>query len=177
MSATMARQAGHVQVEQSDMCLALNMSNKAKGGLLHAVMELMQYLITKSRTEVRDEKSWGVKFPEHTKVMAAIDRHVAMLCQNQMDGCLSCPNGCIMNPLIRWRHRGIGVPAPNQHTHLTPELTPPRPETPILPGTTFTPAGNNTGAQRSEIVNLPVGYVYSHPSHSCANFSSLDSSA
>ena len=34
----MARQGGQVQLEQSDMCLALNMDKMAKGGFLRAAM-------------------------------------------------------------------------------------------------------------------------------------------
>ena len=37
MSATMARQGGRVQLEQSDMCLALSVANMAKEGFLRAV--------------------------------------------------------------------------------------------------------------------------------------------
>ena len=39
MSATMARQGGRVQLEQSDMCLALNMTKMAKEGFLRAAIE------------------------------------------------------------------------------------------------------------------------------------------
>jgi len=36
MSGTMARQGGRVQLEQSDMCLALNMAKIPKGGFSRA---------------------------------------------------------------------------------------------------------------------------------------------
>jgi hypothetical protein len=52
MSATMARQGGRVQLEHSDMCLALNMAKMANGGLLRAAAEEMRYLIKKPRAEV-----------------------------------------------------------------------------------------------------------------------------
>jgi len=39
MSATMARQGGWVQLEQSDMRLALNMAKMGKEGLLRAAIE------------------------------------------------------------------------------------------------------------------------------------------
>jgi hypothetical protein len=52
MSATMARQGGRVQLEQTDMRLALNMAKMAKGGFSHAAVEETQYLIKKPRTEV-----------------------------------------------------------------------------------------------------------------------------
>jgi hypothetical protein len=52
MSATMARQGGQVQLEQSNMHHALNMAKMAKGGFSHTAIEEMQQLIKKSRTEV-----------------------------------------------------------------------------------------------------------------------------
>ena len=39
MSATMARQRGRVQLEQSGMCLAWNMAKMAKGGFSRAAVE------------------------------------------------------------------------------------------------------------------------------------------
>jgi len=56
MSATMARQGGLVQLEQSDMRLALNMAKMAKGGFSQAAVKEMQQLIKKPRAEVREEK-------------------------------------------------------------------------------------------------------------------------
>jgi len=52
MSATMARQGGRVQLEQSNMCLAFNMAKMADGGFLRAAIEETQYLIQKPRAEV-----------------------------------------------------------------------------------------------------------------------------
>jgi len=51
MSATMVRQGGRVQLEQSNMRLALNMANMAKGGISRASVEETQYLIQKPRAE------------------------------------------------------------------------------------------------------------------------------
>jgi len=56
MSATFARQGGQVQLEQSDMCLALNIATRAKGGFLRATIEKTQQLIKKPRADVREEK-------------------------------------------------------------------------------------------------------------------------
>jgi hypothetical protein len=98
MSATMARQRGRVQLEQSDMRLALNMGKMAKGGFLRDVIEETQYLIDKPRAEVREVKKRGVEFPGHEKVKAAMERHPAMIPQNQSDGCLPCQNGTARNP-------------------------------------------------------------------------------
>ena len=76
MSATMARQGGWVQLEQSDMHLALNMAKMAKGGFSTGAIEEMQYLIKFPCATVRDEKWWGVEFPRHRMVKAAIERHL-----------------------------------------------------------------------------------------------------
>ena len=93
MSATMARQGGQVQLEQSDMRLALNMANIAKGGFSRAAIEEMQQLIKKPRAEVREEKKRSVEFPGHNNVKAAIERHPAKVRENQTDGCIPCQNG------------------------------------------------------------------------------------
>jgi hypothetical protein len=52
MSATWARQGGRVQLEQSDMRLALNMAKMAKEGFLRTAIEEMKYLIRTPRSEV-----------------------------------------------------------------------------------------------------------------------------
>jgi len=65
MSATMARQGGRVQLEQSDIRLALNMAKMAKEAFWRAAIEEMKYLIMKPRAEVREEKKRGVEFPGH----------------------------------------------------------------------------------------------------------------
>ena len=64
MSATMARQGGWVQLEQSNMCLALDIA-KSKGGFSCAAIEGIQYHINTPPTEVREEKKRGVEFDGH----------------------------------------------------------------------------------------------------------------
>jgi len=56
MSATMARQGGRVQLEQSNMRLALNMAKMAKESISRSAIEETKYLIKKPRAEVREEK-------------------------------------------------------------------------------------------------------------------------
>jgi hypothetical protein len=56
MSATIARQGGRVQLEQSDTCHAWNMAKIAKGGFSCAAMEGTQQLIKKPHVKVREEK-------------------------------------------------------------------------------------------------------------------------
>jgi len=112
MSATMARQGGRVQLEQSDMRLVLNMAKMAKQGFSCATIEEPKYIIQKPRAVVRDEKKWGVEFPGHKKVEAAIQKHPAMLHQNRMSGCLPCHHGTTNNPQTRWRRKGTSAPPP-----------------------------------------------------------------
>jgi len=65
MSATIARQGGRVQLEQSDKLIALNMAKMAEEWFLHAAMREMQHLIKKPRAEVREEKKRVFEFPGH----------------------------------------------------------------------------------------------------------------
>jgi len=85
MSATMARQGGPVQLEKSDMCLALTKAKMAKEGFLWATIEETQYMIKKPRGKVREEKMQGDEFPGRRKVKAARQRHPAMIDQNPLD--------------------------------------------------------------------------------------------
>jgi len=164
MSATMARQGGRVQLEQSDMRLVLNMAKMAKEGFSRAAIKETKYLINKPRAEVREEKKQGVEFPGHKKVKAAIQRHPAMLRQNQTSSCLPCQNSTAKNPQTRWRRKGTSAPPPDPRRELTPEPTPPRPGTPPAP------PGNTSGVQPSQIVNLPAGYTYSNTALPCMEF-------
>jgi len=79
MSATMARQGGWVQLEQSDMHQALNMAKMAKGGFSRTAIEERQLQIKKPQAGVREEKKRGVEFPAHYNVKAAMDRHPTLL--------------------------------------------------------------------------------------------------
>jgi hypothetical protein len=53
MSATMTRPGGRVQLEQSDMRLALNMAKIAKESYSRTAIEEIKYLIKKPQAEVR----------------------------------------------------------------------------------------------------------------------------
>ena len=143
MSATMARQGGRVQLEQSDMRLAVNMAKMAKGGFARAAIAETQFLIKKPPPEVREEKKRGVEFPGHTDVKAAMERHLDMIWENRTDGCLPCPNGTAQNPATRWRRKGMGAPPPERLRQPKPEPTPQPPETPLVP------PGNNEAAHLS----------------------------
>jgi len=162
MSATMARQGGRAQLEQSDMRLALNMAKMAKEGFSRAAIEKTKYLIKKPRAEAREEKKRGVEFSGHKKMNGAIQRHPAVLCQNQTSGCLPCQNGTAKNPQTIWRRKGTGAPPPDQRRQRTTEPTP------LLPGTPPTPTGNTSGVQHSQIVNLPARHLHYDIALPCA---------
>jgi len=139
MSATMARQGGQVQLEQSNMCLAFNMAPMAKEGFLWAAINETKYLINKPRTVVREEKKRGVEFPVHNKLKAAIERHQAILCQNHSSGFLPCQNVTVKNLQTRWRCKGTGAPP---HARRRQPMPP-------LPGTPPAPTSNKSGAELS----------------------------
>jgi len=140
MSATMARQGGHVQLEQSHICLALNMAKMAKGGFWRTAIPETQQLIMKPRVEVQEMKKRGVGFPVNRKVKAAIQRHPAMVYRNHTAGCLSCQNGTAKNQETRWGRKETAVPP-------TQPAAPP-PERPPLPGTP-PPAPDDTDGHES----------------------------
>jgi len=133
MSATMARRRGQVQLEQSDMRVALNMAQMAKEGVSRAAIEETKYLIEKQRAKVREEMKRSVDFPGHKQVKAARQRHPAMLRHTQTSGCLPCQNGTAKNRQTHWRRNGTGAAAPAQCRVRTPEPTPPPPGTPPTP--------------------------------------------
>jgi len=148
MSATMVRQGGRVQLEQSDMRLALNMAKMAKGGFSRAAIEETQQLIQKPRAEVREEKQRGVEFPGHQKVKAAMERHPAMVYKNHTADCLPCQNGSAKNLVTRWRRKETAAP-------------PPEPAAPP-PGMPPAPPGAAEGNGRDEIQGMPSSCVYMH---------------
>jgi len=79
ISSTMAWQGGCVQLEMSDMHLALNMAKMAKGGNSHAAMEEKQNSINNLHTEVQEGNQCGVEVPVHKQVKTAIEWHLAMV--------------------------------------------------------------------------------------------------
>jgi hypothetical protein len=164
MSVTMTTQGDWVQLQQSDMRLALNMAKMAKEAISHAAIEETKYLILIPRAQVRAEMKLRVEFPGHNKVKALIQRHPAMLCHNQTSGCLACQNGTTSNPQTRWRHKGTGAPPPTRRRVKIAEPTPPPPVTPPAP------IGNASGSQPADIVYFPAGYMYSHTTLPCAEF-------
>ena len=145
MSATMTRQGGRVQLEQSDMRLALSMAKIDNESFWRAAIEETQQLMKKPCAEVRKEKKWGVVFPGLNKVKAVIEAHLAMICASQTDGCLPCLTGTAQNPQTRYRREGTGVPPPRR--------VPPRPRMPPAP------PDDSEITHSSETEGLPPGYV------------------
>jgi len=90
MSDTMTRQGGRVQLDQSTMCLALNRAQMAEGWLLCVAINDTHCLIKKPHANVREQKMWGGDFPAHRKVKVAMERHPAMVRDNETDVCLPC---------------------------------------------------------------------------------------
>jgi len=165
MSATMARQGGWVQLEQSYMHLVLNMAKMAKGVFSWAAREETHFLSKKLCPEVWEEKMLGVEFPSHRDVKAAMERHPATVHENQTDGCFLCQNGTAQNPQARWRRKGPGAPWPDQLKHPAPEPTPCPPRMPPRP------PGDDQRGHASESEGLPPRYAYIHtPLHSTQLF-------
>jgi len=154
MAAAMTRQDGRVELEQSDMRLALNTAQMAKGGFAHAAIEETQQLIKKPFTEVREEKMRGVEFPGHRKVKAVMERHPAMVYTNHKDGYLPCQYGTGKIPQTSWRGKQTGAPPP------VPVA--PAPRMPPLPRMPLRPPGDSEGTRSYKIEGMPSRCVYIH---------------
>jgi len=128
MSATLARQGGRIQLEQSNMLLAWNMAKLGDGGFLYTAMEEIQYLITRPHGEAQEVRKGGVKSPGHGEMKSATEKHPPMVCENQIDSCLLYENGTAKNTQTQWRGNRTGAPPPDQPRELTPDPmpTPPR---------------------------------------------------
>jgi hypothetical protein len=102
----MCKQAGRVQLEQSDLRLAMNTIDKSNFGLTPANINETLEIIRKPRAELREEKRRGVQFEGHKNVKSVLQVHPAMNKAKQLTGCLPCQNGIANNPATRWK-RGI----------------------------------------------------------------------
>jgi len=158
----MARQGGWVQLEQSDMRLAMNMAIIAEAGFSCAAFGEMTQLIKECRAEVREEKTQEAVFPEHKKAKAAIKRRPVIVRENQTDRCLPYHNSRAKNAQTHWSRNGTCAPAP--------QPAPPR------PGTAPAPAGDSERSQSSKTEGVLPGCVYIRtplPSASVSNSSSF----
>jgi hypothetical protein len=150
----MGRQEGRVQLEPSDLRLALNMAKMANGGYLRATIVETYELIKKPRAEVREEEKRRVEFPGPPKVKAAMERQPAMVCKDHTAGCLPCQNGTAKNPHTRWRWKGPVV--------FPSELAVPQPRMPSPPGMPPGPPGDAEGNESHELEGMPSSWVYMH---------------
>jgi len=109
---------------------------------------------------------WGVEFPGYETVKSMMERHPAMLPENQMDAGLPCQHCIAQNRQTGWRRKGTGAPPPERLGQPTLEPTPHSPATP------FVPPAHNKPAHLFQIKGLPPGYVYIQsplPSAQCFN--------
>jgi len=148
MAATMAKQGGWVQLEQSDMRLALNVAIMAKEGFLRAAMEDTLQQIKKPCAEVWEEKKWIIVFPGHKMVNGVLETHPAMIGENQTDGCLPCQNWHVKSAETCWRHEATGAPQPRR--------------APPPPGMPPASSDDSEGTQCFETEGVPPGYVHIH---------------
>jgi len=110
----MVRQGGRVQLEQSDMRLAMDMTKMAKEVFSCTAIEETKYLIKQPCAEVLRDKKRGIGFPWHEKVKATTESQPAMLQQNHMSGCLSCQHRPAKNPSTHWSRKESGAPPPTR---------------------------------------------------------------
>jgi cell division GTPase FtsZ len=90
MSATMARQGGQVQLQQSDMSLVMKMAKMATAGFSSTAIEETHHLVKCPRAEVQHEIKQAVEISGHQIVIAVIVRHPGMVWETQTNGCLHC---------------------------------------------------------------------------------------
>jgi hypothetical protein len=82
----MCKQAGRVQLEQSDLRLAINTMDKSIHGLSLANINETLEIIRKPRAEIREEKRRKVEFEGHKNVKAVMQAHPAMDRQKEPEG-------------------------------------------------------------------------------------------
>jgi hypothetical protein len=121
------------------------MAKLSKGGFPRAVVEEWQHPMKKPCAKVREEKKWGFEFPWHNKVNPAILRHPTILCENQTDCWLICPNLTAKNSHTLCRRKGKGIPQPKR--------APPRPKSRPVP---------SDDDESCETDGMPPTYVYTH---------------
>jgi hypothetical protein len=127
------------------MCPALNMAIMAQRWFSRSGIEEKQQLLKKPHAEVWEEKKWGVQFQGHNRVKAAMERHLAMVRENQMEGCLPSPNGTGRHPQRLRRRKGEGAPRSRR-----------------APSSPESPAGPSDDDDSSETEGMPPAYIYIH---------------
>jgi hypothetical protein len=89
------------------------MAKMAKVGFLRTTIEKIEFVIKQPRAKFEEVKKWGAELPERKLMKAVVERHLAILRQNDMRRCLPCQN-ITTNTLqtCRWR-KGKGAPGLN----------------------------------------------------------------
>jgi hypothetical protein len=88
------------------------MAKKSKGGLSCAALKGTDQLIKKPRAEDWEKPKQSVEFGRHEILMAEMEKHLAMICENQMDSCIPSHNGTAKKPRSRWRRKGPSASTP-----------------------------------------------------------------
>jgi hypothetical protein len=89
-------------------------------------------------------------------VVAAMERHLAMICQNHTDSCHPWHHGKARTTQTSWRRNDTAGSLPFRCGHRIPYLTPSPPSTPLVP------PGHIQGTKRSPTDNLPATNADSH---------------
>ena len=110
-------------------------------------IDITQCLANKPHTKFREVQNWSVEFAGNQRLKAAMERHPAMLHQNNMNRFLPRQQVTAKNHQSYWRCNSAGACLSNQHRLPAPE--PLR----FLHGMPTSPP-----AQSSQINNLQHGY-------------------
>jgi len=164
----MARQGVWVQLEQSDMHLASNMAITANEGYSHTALEQYQLVIMKCHTKVWEERIQGAQLAVDRMVTGVIERHPAMVCENQTDGCLPCHIATPRNPQTWWRCKVTSASQPDWCRILIQEPTAP------ASGMPPAPPCENQWAPVSSIGDVPPEDAYIATPHWNSQFFNHD---
>ena len=105
-TADLAREAGRVMIEQTDMRLVRNHQRTNKEGITDEKVREIFKIIKKPRAEKRDEEAWGLQFEGIKKLKYSQDPHPANIVEDEALGCLECQDGIACNPETRWSRGG-----------------------------------------------------------------------
>jgi hypothetical protein len=108
----MASHGSRVHIELPNIHLAWNPDKIAKGGFSTTTPEGIQLLNKKPYTKVQEENKWAVELPGPRTVKTAIEKHLAMVPANHVDGCRRQDHGTACTLLTCWQCNGTGAHPP-----------------------------------------------------------------
>lgn len=73
------------------------MAKMATGEFSQAAIEETSYMIKNTLAKIQTENNRGVEFPGHRQMQAELDRHLAIVRENQTARCLPCQHGTTKN--------------------------------------------------------------------------------